>query len=194
MRVLSPAAITALSSPMLALIQLVYMQFPGGDVALNSSNRDVVWGGVTYLGAYGLGEISPIQDAPGEVKGLQFVLAGISSEYLALALDDAATVQGTPVSIRTAVLDADFAVVDAPLEWQGRLDTMNIEENGETCTIAVTAESTAVDLLGGAALTYSDADQRSLYPGDRAFEFVVPQSEKPVVWPGKQWLIAIGGR
>lgn len=194
MRTIAPAAVAAIGSQQLALVQLVLMQFPGASVALNSSNMDIDWLGVTYRGAYGLGSIAPIEDSPGEVKGLQFSMSGVSSEYLALALDDSAIVQGTPVTIRTAILDAAYAVVDAPIDWLGRLDTMSIEEDGETCTIAATAESTAVDLLGGAALTYSDADQRSLFPTDRAFEFVVSQSEKPVVWAGKQWLIALGGR
>lgn len=194
MRSLSGPAVAALGGSVLAIVQLVYMQFPGLPVALNSSNRDIVFDGVTYRGAYGLGAVAAVDDSPGEVKGLQFTLAGVASEYLSLALDDSAIVQGTPVTIRTAILDTDMVVVDAPVDWQGRLDTMSIEEDGDTCTISVTAESTAVDLLGGAALTYSDADQRSLHPNDRAFEFVVPQSEKPVVWPAKQWLVALGGR
>lgn len=194
MRVLTPGAVAAIASQELTLVQLVLMQFPGASIALNSSNMDFDWLGVTYRGAYGLGSIAPIEDSPGEVKGLQFTMSGVSPEYLALALDDAAVVQGAPVTIRTAILDASCVVVDAPVDWMGRLDTMSIEEDGETCTIAATAESTAVDLLSGAALTYSDADQRSLFLNDRAFEFVVPQSEKPVVWAGKQWLIALGGR
>lgn len=194
MRTLTPAAVTAISSQQLALVQLVLMQFPGVSVALNSSNMDIDWLGVTYRGAFGLGSIAAIEDSPGEVKGLQFTMSGVSADYLALALDDSAIVQGTPVTIRTAILDAAYAVVDAPIDWQGRLDTMSIEEDGETCTIAATAESTAVDLLRGTPLTYSNVDQQALYPGDRAFEYLNSQIGKPIVWAGKQWLIALNGK
>ena len=45
----------------------------------------------------------------------------------------------------------------------------------------------AVDLLRGSAMTYSDADQRAIYPADRAFEYVVDQADQPVVWPAKSW-------
>lgn len=193
MRVLSPEAIALLSGSRLALAQLVYMDFPGGGIALNTSNVDLVWDGITYKGAGALGEVSAVNDSPGEIKGVQFGLSGVSSEYIALALDGAGDVQGTGVVIRTALCDPETRrVVDAPLDWQGRLDTMSIKEDGETCTIQASAESTAVDLLRGAALTYSDADQKSLYPGDRAFEFTGSQTDTPVIWPSAAWLAAGG--
>jgi hypothetical protein len=189
MRALSPTAIAALAASVVRVRQLVYMQFPSGVVALNSDNRAIVYGGVTYLGAAGLGSISPVDDSPGEVKGIQLEMSGVPIEYLALALADATQVQGAIVAIRLALLAADDSVIDAPLDWVGNIDTMSIEEDGETCAIAVTAESSAVDLLRGNALTTSDADQRFLYPGDLAFQYVIPQDGVPVVWPTKQYYI-----
>ena len=193
MKALTGPAAAALSASSLLIVQLVYMQFPGFPVALNSSNRNIDFGGVTYLGAAGLGAINPIEDSPGEVKGLQLSMSGVPSEYLALALDDSNIVQGSPLTIRLAILSEAGAVLDAPIDWVGRLDSMSIEEDGDTCTIAVTAESTAVDLLRGSPMTYSNVDQQALYPGDRAFEYVLSQANKPIVWAGKQWLIALSG-
>ena len=95
--------------------------------------------------------------------------------------------QGVPIIIRTAILDANYAVTEAPVEWTGRGDVMSVSEDGETCTVTATAESTAVDLLRGSAMTYSDGDQQSLYAGDRAFEYVVDQANKPIVWPSKEY-------
>lgn len=191
MRSLSGPTIAALGGSQLALVQLVYMGF-SSPIALNTSNLDLVWSSVTYKGAGAMGAISQIDDSPGEIKGLSFQLIGVDSAYIALALDDAGVVQGTPVTIRTAILDSTYAIVDAPIEWTGKLDTMGIEENGETCTISVSAESSAVDLLRGGPLTYSDADQKSLFPGDRAFEFIVSQANTPIIWPSKLWFQAIG--
>jgi hypothetical protein len=191
MKILAAPVVAALSARELVVVQLVYMEFPGFPIALNSSNLDLVWAGVNYKGAAGLGTVSQIDDSPGEIKGLQLTMSGVPSEYLALALDDANIVQGAPITIRLAILDANYQVIDAPVDWTGRLDTMSIGEDGATCTIAVTAESSAVDLLRGSPLTYSNVDQWSLYPGDRAFEFVLSQANKPIVWAGKQWLLAI---
>lgn len=188
MRSLSAPTLAALAQPEVPLVQLILLQFPGGTVALNSSNWNIVWGGHTYLGASGLGEIAAIEDGAGEVKGLQFTLSGVSAASVSLALDDSGEWPGTPITIRTAVLDAATGqVVDAPLDWVGRGDTMGLSEDGATCRVTATAESTAVDLLRGSPLTTSHADQQSVSPTDRAFEFVAKQADQPVVWPAKEW-------
>ena len=191
MRTLLGPAGTALRASVLGVAQLVYMQFPGFPVALCTSNIDIEHEGVVYRGAAGLGSISTINDSPGEIKGIQLELSGAPPEYLALALDDANIVQGTLLSIRLAIFNADGLLLDAPLDWLGRMDTMSIKADGKTCAIAVAAECWAVDLLHGNALTTSDADQRSLHPTDRAFEYVIAQQDVPIVWPTKQLFIAM---
>lgn len=188
MRSLTTDAQTALAQPVVGLAQLVFMDFGGGStIALNSTNMNLTWGGVTYIGAAGLGSIEPIDDSPGEIKGVQFTMAGVSAEQIGLALDDSGDWQGAVITIRTAILDANWQIVDAPVEWSGYGDTMSLSEDGETASVTATAESTAVDLLRGSPLTYSDADQQSLYPGDRAFEYVDDQADQTVVWPSKAW-------
>ena len=190
MKSLSPTFAAALASGAPQVAQLVAMYFSGGTVALNSMNRPLDFGGLTYRGAAGLGEISQIDDSAGsEIKGLQLTMSGLSSEMLALALADATVVQGVRLVIRLALVGADGFVIDAPVDWDGYLDTMSIDADGDKCTISVTAESSAVDLLRGNSMTTSNADQQALYPGDRAFEYIVSQDGVPVVWPTKQYYI-----
>jgi hypothetical protein len=191
MRTLTAPTIAALNGSVLTIVQLVLIQFPSITVALNSANRDIDFGGVTYRGAAGLGTINPIEDSPGEVKGLQLEMSGVPTAYLSLALADSTVVQGAPLTIRLAILTASGQVLDAPIDWTGRMDTMSIEEDGSKCSIGVTAESSAVDLLRGNSLTTSDADQRFLYPGDLAFQYVNPQAGVPIVWPTKQLFMAM---
>ena len=183
-------AVTALANGTVALVQLVLIEHPDGDIALNTSNWNLTWpvsGGITYLGAYGIGAISQITDSPGEVKGLQFELSGVPADRIALALDASDELQGSPVTIRTAILNSDYVVVDAPIEWTGTMDTMPFDEDGQSAVLRPTAEHDGVDLLRGHPLFYSDGDQQALYPGDRAFEYVTDQSTKPVVWPSKEF-------
>lgn len=186
MKTLAAGTVTALSQASVPIVQLVYLGF-AAPIALNTSTWDIVYDGVTYRGAYGLGTIGQVTDSPGEIKGLQFTMSGVSAAAISLALDGGDVWQGVPVIIRTAILDANHAVTEAPVEWSGRGDVMSISETGDTCTVTATAESTAVDLLRGSAMTYSDGDQQSLYPGDLAFEYVVDQANKPVVWPSKEY-------
>ena len=190
MRTLSPAVFAAFASSNVVLVQLIHMAFTSGAIALNTSNWDLEFGGVTYKGAYGLGSVSATVDKPGEVQGLQLDLAGGSAASVSLALDDSDVVQGTVLTIRTAVLDAaTYAILDAPIDWIGRLDTMSIVEDGTQAAVRVTAESAAVDLLRGSVRNYTDGDQQQISAGDRAFEYVVDQADKQIVWPAREYFL-----
>jgi len=190
MRALSAATLAALSASHVVQVQLLLFEFSSGDLAVNNSNWDIEYDGVTYLGAYGLGQVSAVKDAPGEVQGIRLTLDAGTPVLVTLALDDADEVQGTALTIRTGVFDvATHTILDAPIDWLGKLDTMALEEDGRQAIIAVSAESSAVDLMRGSPATYSDADQQDAYPGDRAFEYVVAQQDKPITWPSRGWFL-----
>jgi hypothetical protein len=187
-KTLSGGVLSVLAGSSVPVVQLVRLDFTSGTIALNSSNYTLTWAGVTYVGASGLGKVNQILDAPGEIKGLQFEFSGVSANAVSLALDGADEWQGCPVTILTAILDpTTYAVLDAEIEWSGLGDTMSLKEDGENSVIQATAESSAVDLLRGIPLTYTDADQQALHPGDSAFQYVNQQADQPVVWPDKQF-------
>jgi hypothetical protein len=189
MRTLSAPVLAALADGKAALVQLVHINFPSGVIAINSSNWDLVWDAVTYRGAYGLGTVSAISDtAGGAVQGITLEMAATDSAMVALALDDANEVQDSPVVIRTAILDtATYEILDAPIDFTGRCDVMSISGRDGSEVIRVSVESSAVDILRGNVSTYSDADQQAAYAGDRAFEYVVDQADKPIVWPSREF-------
>lgn len=188
MRAVSAALVAAFAAGTAVLATFVKIEFPGGTIALNSTNWTFSHGGTDYLGAAGLGEITPIADRPGELPGVQLSMLNVDSSLIAIALDDVDEVQGSLVTISTAVIDSTtYQIVDLVTDWVGYADTMPISEDGTTATISLTAESKGVDLLRGNPLTYSDGDQKSLYPADRAFEYVVSQADRPVVWPSRTW-------
>ena len=161
----------------------------GDTIALNTSNRDVQYAGINFRGAYGLGSINQVEDSPGEIKGLSFQLSAASSVSVSLALDGADLWQGCPVNLYTTLLDTNFFPIDPTLEWSGFGDTLSLEETGANSILNATAESSAVDLLRSSVFTISDADQRTIDPTDRAFEYITSQVDKPVVWPSREWFI-----
>ena len=186
MRTLGAPVLAALAGPAVAIATLIKLEFAGTPVLLNTSTWDLDFGGDTYLGAYGLGQISAIADKPGEVAGITLELHGADAARISLALDDSDIVQGTPVTIRTAIIDtATYTILDAPVEWVGKLDTMAIGEDGASATIAVTAESGAVELLRSNVWTFTDADQRIVNATDASFAYVLDQIDKPIIWPTK---------
>lgn len=188
MRALSAEVVALLASARCGVVTLVHMAFPSTTIAINTSNWDLTFDGVVNKGAYGLGTVNTITDKPGEVQGISLEMISPDSASISMALDDAAVVQGTPLTIRTALIDLDaYQILDAPVEWSGKLDTMSISEDGEQCVTNVTAESKAVNLLRGTVVYYSDSDQRAINPTDGSFSYGVDQTDKPIVWPAKSW-------
>lgn len=188
MKTLSPAELAALSAPAAVTVQLVRMGFSPTPVALAASTWTFDYGGTTYRAAQGLGNISPIEDAPGEVKGMQFEMTGAPAEYIALAMDASDDFQGVPITVATALLDpSTYAIAGVLTDWTGTGDTFTHQIEGQSAAISATAESTEVDLQRGNPLTYSDADQQILFAGDRAFEYVVSDADKRDVWPSREF-------
>jgi hypothetical protein len=184
---LSAGLTAAAAAASVVAVTLVKIEFPSGTVALNSSNWTFTVSGTTYTGANGLGSISPITDQGGELPGLQLELGWVSSSLLALALDDANEVQGAVVTISTLLLDATtYAQVGVVVDWIGYADRMDIAEDGDRCAVSLSCESKGVDLIRGNPLTYNDADQQLLYPGDLGFQYVTSQTDQPVVWPSRE--------
>lgn len=189
MKALSAPVLAALSAAHVVLVTLVKLEFSTGTICLHTGNWPTLeHGGDIYRGAYGLGTITPITDQPGELPGVQLEIQRPDSDYLALALDEADVVQGAVVTISTAIFDTDdFTVLHVETDFAGYADVMTIGEDAQKSVISLTVESKGVDLLRGNPLTYTDADQQSLVPGDRWCEYVVDQADKPVVWPTREF-------
>lgn len=188
MKALTAPELAALAGPRLVAVQLVLLGF-STPVGLNSSTWTITYGGVDYKGANGLVSATTIADkASGDVTGIQFMVNGASAEYIALALDGAGEWKGVPVTISTALFDpSSYQIATVLTDWTGRGDTLSIQRQGGACNVVASAESSAVDLLNGTPLTYSDADQQYLHPGDTSFALVVDQAGKPVVWPDRAY-------
>jgi hypothetical protein len=146
-------------------------------------------GAAVYQGAAGLGTVSPITDQPGQAGGMQFELSAADIGLLGLALDDADDVQGTPVVLRTALVDLrSYVIVDAPVDWAGTLDTMTVGESADgRAVIRATAESKAMLLTRGTPGYFSDGDQRRIAPNDGAFRHIPNQAGVPVAWPARSF-------
>lgn len=185
MRTLTPSAATALASGAVALVQLVEMLLTN-PLRLNSSGWDLTWNGAAWQGSRGIGSIEPIEDSPGELRGLRFEMPGIALSDVALVLSE--PVQGKTVNVWTAIVDASTAqILDASLEWSGRLDTLALAEDGERATVSATAEHIGLDLLRPSGVKFSHQDQQRRYPGDRFFEYLIDQADQQITWPSAQF-------
>ena len=190
MRTLGSPTIAALSAKNVGIAQLVELDLDT-PWFVNTTAWDLRWLGQPYLGTFGVGQIDTIEDTPGDIKGLKFALPAVIDADLATAL--IGMPMGRGARLFTAIFDpTTYQVIDAVLEWAGRLDVTQIGEtpaaDGKgTSAIQVSAEHIAIDLLRPGGLLYSNADQQRLYPGDRSFEYVVDQSEAKITWPSASY-------
>jgi len=66
--------------------------------------------------------------------------------------------------------------------FSGYMDEMNIEEAPETSTIELKVENKLIDLERARTRRYTNAYQKSVYPGDLGLDFVEDLQDKKVVW------------
>jgi hypothetical protein len=71
------------------------------------------------------------------------------------------------------------------LVFEGRLDVPIIDEQADTCSIAITYESRLIDLTRARSRRHTDQDQQAEYAGDLGMEYVASLQEKEIPW-GRQ--------
>lgn len=157
----------------------------------------------SYLGAGQVVNISSVEETTEiEAKGAVVTMTGIPSSFLSLAL--AEPYQGRECKIyfglwlknRFITTEASDTITAENLFefttenetrylaeiFSGELDQMNIAEEGNTCTIAVTAENTLIKLERPVVRRFTNEDQKSRFPTDRGLEFVAGLQDKEIFW------------
>lgn len=179
-RTITPATQAAAAAAQVRPVVFVELDFDSGSVFLCSEVRDIVWG-VTWKGAGGLGSISATREGSElQADSVTFTLTGIPSDYVSLALGQPC--QGRTAKVYLGFLDASFALIaDPELEWQGRMDTMDIE-HGAQGSVSVTAVNRLADWDRPRISRYTDVDQQSRHPGDYGLQFVAQLQYKPINW------------
>lgn len=153
-------------------------------VRLWTGYGDVSWNGETWVGSGELMNISPIEESQ-QLKAIGFrvLLSGMPTSLVSTALNSAAISQGQAGKIWLATFDAAGAMIADPyLAQQGKLDTSVVENDGETCTIALNYESRLIELELPRPRRYTQEDQKIDYPDDEGFKFVTALQNKDLSW------------
>lgn len=165
------------------LLIFAEMEFDSGTLRLHSGAQgsEITWNSSTWLGAGGLGKISPVlENSELEVYDLQMSLTGIDPTLIATALSE--DYFGRPARIWLAVLDDQYTIQGDPIgPFAGLMDTMD-GELGEVGTITMTIKNRLADWQRPKIRRYTNEDQQAEYPGDLGMEFVAQMVEKELVW------------
>lgn len=144
---------------------------------------DQIFNGDTYNGVGDLLSIEDVEEtALLKAAGVTFQLSGISSEILALALDE--NYQERIATLYFGAFDSNKDLISDTFQlFSGRMDTMTIESNGEQLTIALAVENRLIDLERPKIRRYTTEEQKELFPGDLGLDFVTSLNDgKVLVW------------
>lgn len=165
----------------LTAFMAVELFFDSGTVRFWNGVGDLTFNTNTYTGTGQLLSVSQIEEsAEIGAKGVSLTLSGISSTILSYALNE--NYQYRNINIHVGSISA--GVADSYQIFSGRMDVMTIEEMGETCNVSLTAENRLIDLERPRVRRYTSEDQKSLFPGDKGFDFVNSLQEAEIQWGG----------
>ena len=136
-----------------------------------------LWNGDVYVGAGGLAKITTVKEQSLlQATGTKFELTGIPVKNLNIALQ--AQYQDKIARLWIALVDDSFNIIgDATLLFLGRIDIMEIKEDGKTASIGITVENRLRDLERPRVRYYTDIDQKERHPTDEGLSFVTAMND-----------------
>jgi len=163
-------------------ILLAKAEFPSGDLNLWSGYGEITYDGDTYTGAGDLLQVSPAQETRDlQANAMDFTLSGVPGELISIAL--AEEYQDRPITAWIGGLDTSGNLITPYPYFKGRMDTMALDEGGDTATINLTAENVLVTLQRPKVRRYTNEDQQDLYPGDKGLSQVTSLNDgRSIVW------------
>jgi hypothetical protein len=177
-RDLTSTVLNALDDAVVYPFFAVDIDFVSGPLYVWSGNGDLVVGGKTYLGAGQLMAVSTVEETTEiEAKGATITMSGIPSSFLALALTQ--QYQGRECRIYFGMSNNPSDYVEI---FSGELDQMNISEEANTCTIAVTVENVLIKLGRPVVRRFTNEEQKSRFPNDKGLEYVASLQDKEIFW------------
>jgi len=184
----------------------INLAFDSGNVRAWTGLGTLSVGGVNYIGTATIMSISPIEETiEVAARGAQFVLTGIPSDLLSLALSEpyqgrVAKIYFGMMSVPERLLTEAGAIITTenllPLDissgnqselveiFSGFMDTMQIADEVETSTITLTAENRLISLERPKIRRYTSEDQKREFSADLGLDFVNDLQDKEIKWGG----------
>jgi len=146
--------------------------------------------GATYKGLGTMLNLPALnQLVNGAADRVEFTLAGVSSEIMAMASTEADEVKGAALLIGVGVFDANWQLIAQPT-WLRRFiaDFVKVEmdsgEDGITRAVVISARTFLTGRRRPGLSYWTDADQQALHPGDKFCERTVLYSQETMKpWP-----------
>lgn len=168
--------------PLVLIEALFDSNVPTSYIYLWNGLGDLSHDSKTYIGAGDLLSISSIQETVElRASGITLQLSGIGDPLLSKAKTE--DYQGRELTVKLGAFSATNTIVSDPVVvFSGFMDTMTINDDGNTGTISLTVENRLIEFEKTRVRRFTDNDQRIDYPNDDGLEYVSKIQEKAVVW------------
>lgn len=177
MRTNSPSEFTKTELKPFFAIEIL---FDSGATRLWNGYGELTFDNKTFFGGGNLLNVSDVEEVSDiEARGLSLTLSGLPSELISIAIQE--PYQNRVARLFVGAFD-DNDLIQAYELFAGRLDVMAIEESGDTASISMTIENRLIDLGRPRIRRYTSEDQKSLFPGDRGFDYVNDLQDKLIEW------------
>lgn len=172
----------AVSSSVVRPVLFVQCAFDSGALNLWGGIGNLTANGVEYIGAGTLISVSSVKESSDlQANGVSVELSGVSEPLLSKARDE--DYQGRELKVLLGAMDSDNALINNPfIIFSGFMDTMSINDAGDTSTITVSVENRLIEFERSRQRRYTAEDQKIDYPNDLGLEFVTEIAEKEIVW------------
>lgn len=179
-RTVPAALLNALAQPEVYPFYATEFFFDSGTVRLWTGYGERTIGGEIYVGAGELLNIDGLAEvADLSAKAITISLSGVAASLVSLALQE-------PYQRRICKVYFGAVNVSEVVEvFSGQLNTMSIQDSGETSTIEVLVDSKLVELERASNRRYTSESQKSRYPGDTFFDYVSAIQDADIVWGRK---------
>jgi hypothetical protein len=189
-RTLPAALLTALSQPEVQPFYAIEALFDDDDdtrydeAGYLGENAIRLWTGYgdktvnseAYIGSGDVLSISGLEEVNDlSAKNITITLNGIASSIISIALSE-------PYQRRLCRVYFGTDDTTAIEVFSGFMNTMSIEDSGETSTITLTVESKLVALERASNRRYTHENHVARNSGDTFFSFVADLQDKDVVW------------
>lgn len=201
-RDLSEAVSGSLEDDVIYPFFAIELLFDSAPIRLWTGVGELVFDGNSWLGTGNLLDISSIEETTEiAVRGATITLSGMNSEVISLALQS--PYQGRVCNIYFGMFSkgqlqtesSDYILLEdgsrINLESQetgltqifsGYMDEMNISEGPDSGAIELKVENKLIDLERSRVRRFTSGYQKSVYPGDKGFDFVEDLQDKEIVW------------
>jgi hypothetical protein len=179
-RDLTTAVSDALDDEIVKPFFAIEMLFDSSPLRVWTGVGEATIDGNAYTGTGTLLNVSSIEETSEiAVRGATLTLSGMPSEVISLALQE--PYQGRVCKIYFGVVDGN-TYSNLTEVFSGYMDEMNIEEGADFGTIELKVENKLIDLERARVRRFSSGYQKSVYPGDKGFDFVEDLQDKDIVW------------